>query len=116
MAKVISLSTADGRILAERCILADNFGSRLKGLLGAKGLGKGEALMLVPCNAIHTMGMRFAIDTVFIDKNGSVLKICPDLKPNRPGVKVSGAYAVIEMGSGAAHELNIEPGMELKWK
>lgn len=115
MAKMVSLSTADGRVIAEHCILADNFGSRLKGLLGKKGLEKGEALMLVPCNAIHTMGMRFAIDTIFIDKKGAVLKIYPDLRPNKPGVKVLGAYAVIEITSGAAHDLNIEPGMELKW-
>ena len=51
--------------------VADTRATRRRGLLGRDGLAAGSALMLTPCNAVHTVGMRFAIDIVFVDSRAS---------------------------------------------
>ena len=45
---------------------ADSVAARLRGLLGRDGLPAGTGLWIRPCNAVHTLGMRFAIDIVFL--------------------------------------------------
>lgn len=71
------------QILAEEAVLADTLPQRMKGLLGRKEFKHGEALILKPCNSIHTFFMRFPIDVLFLDKNKRVVKAIPDLKPFR---------------------------------
>ena len=66
-ASPLALSFADGRALCEECVVADNPFTRLRGLLGRRGLGAGEGLLLRPSPSIHTWFMRFAIDVVFLD-------------------------------------------------
>lgn len=56
---------------------------RMKGLLGLKGLAKGDWLWLKPCGAIHTVGMRFTIDVVFLDRQLRVVKVVCGVKPWR---------------------------------
>jgi len=46
-------------VLAAHAAVADRLFKRIKGLLGKKGLGEGEALIIRPCNSIHTFFMRF---------------------------------------------------------
>ncbi|MDO8331312.1 MAG: DUF192 domain-containing protein [Fluviicoccus sp.] len=53
---------------------AVTFTRRLAGLLGARSLGRDEALLLYPCAGIHTLGMRFAIDVLFLDAGGLPLQ------------------------------------------
>lgn len=53
---------------------AVTFTRRLAGLLGARSLGQNDALLLYPCSGIHTLGMRFAIDVLFLDSEGFPLK------------------------------------------
>jgi len=54
---------------------------RIKGLLGKKWLDKGQALILDPCNSIHTLFMRFPIDVLFVDKNKCIVKAISSIKP-----------------------------------
>lgn len=65
-------------ILAENAMLAKRFFDRIKGLLGKKDFKPGEALIIRPCNSIHTFFMHFPIDLLFIDKSSKVigLQIC----------------------------------------
>ena len=46
--------------------IADSFLQRLRGLLGRKSLDNFHGLLLEECNAVHTIGMRFAIDVIFL--------------------------------------------------
>lgn len=72
---------------------------RKRGLLGRSGMAQGSALVIVPCGAVHTFGMQFAIDAVFVDAHGRVKKIVHDLQPWRMAACLS-ARAVIEMPAG----------------
>ena len=62
-------------VVAERVKRADTFATRLVGLLGRAGLQEDEGLWISPCRGIHTMGMRFAIDALFLDETHRVVGI-----------------------------------------
>jgi uncharacterized membrane protein (UPF0127 family) len=51
------------------------------GLLNRKALAQGEGLLLDRCYGIHTFGMRFPIDVVFLDKELRVMRAVPALPP-----------------------------------
>lgn len=63
--------------------MADSPFKRMKGLLGKKGLKPGEALIIKPCNSIHTFFMRFPIDVLFVSKDNRVIKAISGIKPFR---------------------------------
>src|SRR5919199_807077 len=84
----------DGRVVCERCVIADTLPRRLRGLLGVGGLPPGEGIVLRPGWSIHTAFMRFPIDVVYVDANQVVLEIVPNLKPFRTAVR-RGARAVL---------------------
>lgn len=68
-------------VLAEETVVADTFFTRMKGLLGKKEFKKGQALILKPCNSIHTFFMRFPIDVLFINKDNRIIKAISSLNP-----------------------------------
>jgi len=86
----------------------------MRGLLGRRYLGAGEALLLRPAGAIHTAFMNFAIDALFLDSGGVVLHIAHDLVPWRAASK-RGAASVLELSAGAARLRGIEPGDKLRF-
>ena len=69
--------------LARSVEVADRPATRSKGLLGRNGLASGEGLWIVPCEAIHTIGMRFPIDLVYVDRKKRVKKVRSDVRPWR---------------------------------
>jgi hypothetical protein len=87
--------------LANELALADTHWSRLRGLLGisADDFGNGRGLWIVPCKGVHTLGMRFAIDVVYLDRNGMVVHLEPDLKPWRFAPMRMKAASVLELPS-----------------
>lgn len=89
-----------GRELAKSVQVADSLFARMKGLLGRKGLNPGEALWIKPCKGIHTIGMKFAIDAVFLDRNNRVIAVIPDLSPSRVSRVYRCAASVIELPAG----------------
>lgn len=80
--------------------LASTFWSRLIGLLGKRSLDLREGLLLDPCSSIHTIGMRFSIDVVFLDRAGCVLGFADDVAPNRVRVSPRGTSKVLEVAVG----------------
>ena len=87
-------------VLAKEVIIADTFLKRIKGLLGRKDFLPGEALIIKPCNSIHTFFMRFPIDVLFVDKDNRVLKALSSVKPFRLTSIYFQASFVIELPSG----------------
>jgi uncharacterized protein len=75
--------------------------SRNRGLLGRARLDDGAALILAPCSSIHTFFMHFAIDVLFVKKDGRVAKIYPALPAWRIAIAL-GAFAAIELPAGTA--------------
>lgn len=83
--------------------------TRRRGLLGRESLGATEGLLLSPCKAVHTVGMRFPIDVVFIDRDGRAVRIVPALAPWRIAMSAR-AKAVIELAAGTAAASDIQIG------
>lgn len=93
--KIINLS--NNAVLADKVRVADTFYKRLVGLLNRKSLDKGEALILKPSNAIHTLLMRFSIDVLFLDKNGKVVGLLSSFRPFRFSPIYPGSRLTIEL-------------------
>lgn len=79
---------------------ASSFYQRLRGLLFASPLSLNEALHIARCSDVHTIGMTYPIDVVFLDSANRVLRIV-NVKPNR-WAWCRGAKAVIELTSRGA--------------
>lgn len=92
--------------------LAVTRASRRRGLLGRDHLGTSAALILAPCAAVHTAFMRFAIDLVFLDRDGCAVKMLADVRPWRIAVAMR-AYAVVEMAAGSLRRHAIARGDRL---
>lgn len=78
---------------------------RAVGLLGRSALPPGTGMWLHPCRSIHTLGMRFPIDAVFVDRRGVVVRVCGWLRPWRLVPFVWRARGVVELPAGAARGL-----------
>jgi len=89
-----------GKELAARVKVADSFFSRLKGLLGAASLAQGEGLWIIPCRGVHTFGMRFRIDVIFLDRELRVVALVLGLLPNRITPVYHRAASVLELPAG----------------
>jgi len=87
-------------LLVLNASLAGSFFTRMFGLLGRESLKQDEALVLKPCNSIHTFFMRFPIDVIFLDKNNRVVKTLPAFKPFRLSAVYFNAHSVIELPIG----------------
>lgn len=105
----VSLERQDGSTVCERCLLAETPLARLRGLLGRAALERGEGILLRPASSIHMWFMRFAIDAVFLDGDGSVLEIAANLRPWRlAGCR--GAKAVVELRAGECERVGLAVG------
>jgi uncharacterized protein len=88
-----------GAVVATSAEVARTSSERRRGLLGRSGLPGGSALIIARCNAIHTIGMQFAIDVAFVDAHGRVRKIVSRLPPCRIAIS-PGARVTIEFAAG----------------
>src|SRR3954462_7825469 len=107
--RTVSLRTIDGRVVCERCLVADSPWPRMKGLLGGRGLESGEGLLLRPAASVHTFFMRFPIDVVFLARDGEVLKVADRVPPWRTAA-AKGAKLVVELPAGEAVRRGIRVG------
>jgi uncharacterized protein len=100
--------------LATKVRKADNFITRLVGLLKRTHLGPEEALWLMPSKGIHTIGMKFPIDVLFLDKNCAILAMVSGMMPYRiSGVHLRG-FSVLELPSGTIKKSHTEVGDRLE--
>lgn len=90
---------------------ANSFFKRLRGLHGLLPLGPQDALLIRPCNAIHTWRMPVTIDVAFVNARGQILK-CLTVPPGRWS-GCTGAKAVIEMAEGTIERLSLKPEDQL---
>ena len=102
------------RVLVTDAAMARSLIARMKGLLGHRALGAQEALILPQCHSIHTFGMRFAIDAVFVDRAWRVVAMRPHLRPGRLVLPVFGAWGVVELADGALERAGLIMGDQLE--
>jgi uncharacterized protein len=84
----------------------------MAGLLGRVELAADEGLLLPDCRSVHTVGMRFAIDAVFLDGEMRVRRVAAEMRPWRLAGSWSAAQT-LEIAAGAAERLAIRPGKPL---
>ena len=89
-----------GTELARRVERADRFWKRLRGLSGRRELPRGEALWIIPCRGVHTRGMSFPIDVLFLDGECRVLAVEENLAPGRIAPVRWRARTVLELPAG----------------
>lgn len=94
--------------------IADSFLSRLRGLMGRRHLSEGCGLLLAPCNSVHMLFMRFAIDVVYLDEDLSIKKIVRNLTPWLGMSICLGAWGALELPSGEAERLKLTVGQRFK--
>ena len=107
------LRNEDGNVVCERCTLARDPYSRMRGLLGRGGLAEGEGLLLQPAGSIHTFFMRLAIDAVFLDAERRIVRIASDVRPWRTAA-AKRSRAVLELAAGEAARVGLQPGHLLR--
>ncbi len=84
-----------GTVLATRLEPAFESAARNRGLLGRDGLLPGSAMVIAPGNSVHMFFMRFPLDIIFVAKDGTVVKTCPNVRPWRIAAAWR-AFAVVE--------------------
>lgn len=112
MTKIVNVRTTGAWFISAS--IANTFRSRLAGLLGRQSLPDNTGLILERCNAVHTIGMRFPIDVIFLNADRCVMSITSDLKPGR-FARCQGANAVLECNAGVAASYGLSPGDALYW-
>jgi uncharacterized membrane protein (UPF0127 family) len=96
--------------LATKVRKADNFLTRLIGLLKRTHLGPEEALWLMPSKGIHTIGMKFPIDVVFLTRDNEVVGVISGLAPYRVSAVHLRGYSVMELPAGTIKKSRTEIG------
>lgn len=111
----LTFVTSLGNVVAARVVVANTFADRFTGLLKRDRLGRDEGLLLSPGGSIHTLGMRFAIDVLFLDRHMRVLKVASAMPPWRAVLAPAGTEFTLELASGRSAAAAIGIGMRLLW-
>lgn len=98
--------------MVSNIFVADTFLKRLMGYMFRKEPHH-EALMIKPCNSIHTFFMKFNIDVIFVNKNMEVIKKVENLKPGKVIMPIKDAWAVIEGKAGKFKSVDIGDRIEV---
>lgn len=106
------INTRSGKLVANHVLTAFDSESRRRGLLAHSELPASTALIIAPTNAIHTFFMKFAIDIVFVSKDGRVVKIRSRVPAWRMTASLR-AYAVLELAAGSLESSDTQVGDQL---
>jgi uncharacterized membrane protein (UPF0127 family) len=102
-------------MLADRALIADTSTTRKTGLLKHERLEPGEGLWIKPCEGVHTVGMKFPIDVLFLDKKRKVVKIRAAM-PRWRMAACLWAHSVLELPSGTAAATRTTRGDQLEFE
>ena len=113
---IVAKNMARNRLLGDRIRAAETFFGRLRGLLRTEGLAPGEGLWIAPCRAIHSFGMRFEFDAVFLDADRKVVGLCERFRRNRSSRRFRDARGVLELPAGTIRSTGTEVGDEIRFE
>jgi uncharacterized membrane protein (UPF0127 family) len=105
----------ESELLIEQVWLADTVLTRARGLLGRPQLQTCEGLVIAPCSSIHTFGMQYDLDIVFLDSADKVVKVVCHLGKCRIAMSTRAKWT-LELRAGEIERLNLKVGDELKWR
>ena len=101
-------------LLGHSVAVAADSRTRRTGLLKHDRLAPGEGLWIAPCEAVHTFGMKFAIDVVYLSRSKKVLKVRKNMGKRRISLCLR-AYSVLELPAGVLDETGTAPGDQLEF-
>ena len=104
-----------GTVLAEAADVADTSAKRRTGLLKHSSLLPGEGLWIAPCESVHSFGMKFAIDLVYLDRKRKVRKVRKNMVPRRVSACLT-AHSVLELPVGVIESSRTEAGDQLEFE
>lgn len=84
--------------------IADSFTKRLLGFM-FREKPHYEAILIKPCNSIHTFFMKFSIDVLFVNENMEVVRKIDGLKPRRIVMPQRNCIMVIEGAEGTFKDI-----------
>lgn len=118
--RIVSVrSLKNQAVIADQCFVAMRFFDRLRGLIGKRALGPGEAMLFPSCNDIHMWFMSIPIDVVFLRKVGEdsgtlrfeVRSVRERVKPWRVlPLRDGKASETLELASGSVQRFEIREG------
>ncbi|HLX42844.1 MAG TPA: DUF192 domain-containing protein [Bryobacteraceae bacterium] len=115
MPKLRVTNQSRGQVLADRADIADTSAKRRTGLLKHTGLEPGEGLWIAPCEGVHTFGMKFAIDVLFLNKKKKILKVRPNMVRRRMALSLR-AHSVLELPAGTIEATGTAKGDQLEFE
>lgn len=98
------------QLIARQGKAARTYFERFRGLIGTKCFGEDDGLWIPKCQGVHTFGMAFPIDVVFLDARKKVVGIRKDLVPNCVGPVFLAAHSVLEFAAGTIERCRIRMG------
>lgn len=99
-----AINRSRNKVLVESGDIAATMWARMRGLLGHPPLKSGEGLLLQGEKAIHTVGMGFPIDVLFLDRDSRVVHLLHAMPPLRFSEFVWRARSVLELPPGKIQE------------
>jgi len=103
-----------GRLVAN-VSRAGTWWARGWGVLGRSELLAGEGLWLPGVASVHTLGVRFALDLLFLDAGLRVVRVAPQTPPGRWLVRAGRARHVVELGAGTLARVVPQVGVGDQW-
>lgn len=100
-------------VVGDRVEVATTSLTRMVGLLPKRHLDAGAGLWIKPSSGVHTIGMRFTIDVIGVDKHMKVVELWPNLVPLRVTKVSFKMRSAIELPAGQIHACGIEVGDQL---
>lgn len=97
-----------GTVLATDARYALKRAERRRGLLGRDSMEQGEAVVFPRCRQVHMFGMRFAIDVLFLDRDGFTVHLERGLEPGHLSPWIRRARTVIELPAGTVARTSTE--------
>ena len=104
------LKADTGEYVCEAAAVANTFLSRLVGLLGKQSLQNNAGLWIYPSSGVHTLGMKFIIDVIAVDKGMRIVELCSNLQPNRVAGLNRSCCSVLELPAGAIKRTQVALG------
>lgn len=98
----VAILTRSGAVLGDRITSATG-GGAMRGLLGRDGMARGEGLYFphATFGALHSFGMRFAFDALYLDRRGRVRRVLHAVRPGRLCPWDLRTVAALELPAGA---------------
>lgn len=102
--------------VATEATVADSYFARLIGLLGKtkRWARLGRGLWIVPSSGVHTIGMLFPIDLIFLGKNKEVIHIEEHVRPFRISKVSLKAASVLELPPHTVYRTRTQIGDRLE--